>query len=86
VDIAGNTIRVSDRGPGVPPDELDSIFDRFHRSAASRSLPGSGLGLSIVRDIAERHGGSATASPRPGGGLTVTIALGDSLPSESGEL
>jgi two-component system sensor histidine kinase MprB len=83
VDVAGNTLSVSDRGPGVSPDEMESIFDRFHRSATSRGLPGSGLGLSIVRDIAERHGGSATASLRPGGGLTVTITLGAGRPTLS---
>jgi two-component system sensor histidine kinase MprB len=83
VDIAGGTIRVSDRGPGVSLDELDTIFDRFHRSAASRGLPGSGLGLAIVREIAERHGGTATAYARPGGGLTIAISLGDGLLSNS---
>lgn len=85
VDARGGTIQVSDRGPGVPPEELAVIFDRFHRSAASRSLPGSGLGLAIVREIAERHGGTATARLRPGGGLCVTITLADRFSPNSEE-
>ena len=77
VDVRDGAIRVSDRGPGVADTELGAIFDRFHRSAASRSLPGSGLGLAIVRDVAVRHGGSVRAAARPGGGLVVTLDLGD---------
>ena len=75
IESRGGVIRVSDRGPGVPPEDLERIFDRFHRSEASRGLPGSGLGLAIVRDVAARHGGTVTADPRPGGGLVVTLAL-----------
>lgn len=77
VDARDGVIRVSDRGPGVPPDDLDRIFDRFHRSETSRGLPGSGLGLAIVRDVAARHGGTVTADLRPGGGLVVTLTLHD---------
>lgn len=83
VDVRDGAIRVSDRGPGVPDDELAAIFDRFHRSEASRSLPGSGLGLAIVRDVAVRHGGWAHASARAGGGLEVTLALGDHVSANS---
>ncbi len=57
-------IAVLDDGPGIPPAELDRIFQRFHRTAASRTsgLGGAGLGLAIVRAIAEAHGGSAGVS------------------------
>lgn len=79
VTVAAGVIVVSDRGPGVPAEELPAIFERFHRSAASRSLPGSGLGLAIVREIARRHAGTVVAANRPGGGLAVTLALGDHL-------
>lgn len=72
---AGHTIEVADRGPGVPPDELDRIFDRFHRTDTARSLPGSGLGLAIVREIVEQHHGTVRARNRAGGGLTVSITL-----------
>lgn len=75
VTVADGQICVSDRGPGVPAEDIGRIFDRFHRSADARSLPGSGLGLAIVRDVAARHGGEATAGNRPGGGLSVTLTL-----------
>lgn len=83
VDVTDGVIRVSDRGPGVPADELAAIFDRFHRSDTSRSLPGSGLGLAIVRDVAVRHGGTVAAAARPGGGLVVTLTLHDHVSPNS---
>jgi two-component system sensor histidine kinase MprB len=82
VEVSVGRVAVSDRGPGVPADDLAHIFDRFYRSVASRSQPGSGLGLAIVRDIVESHGGTVFAEPRAGGGLTVGFTL-PPLPSES---
>jgi two-component system sensor histidine kinase MprB len=82
VEVAGGRVAVSDRGPGVPDEDLGHIFDRFYRSVASRSLPGSGLGLAIVRDIVESHGGTVFAERRTGGGLTVGFTL-PTLPVES---
>ena len=75
VEVAGGRLAVSDRGPGIPTDDLPHIFDRFYRSVASRSLPGSGLGLAIVRDIVESHGGTVFAESRHGGGTTVGFTL-----------
>jgi two-component system sensor histidine kinase MprB len=75
VDVNSGRLAVSDRGPGVPSDDLPHIFDRFYRSVASRSLPGSGLGLAIVRDIVESHGGTVFAQPRDGGGSIVGFTL-----------
>ena len=72
---SAGALAVSDRGPGVPADDLPHIFDRFYRSVASRSLPGSGLGLAIVRDIVESHGGTVFAEAREGGGTTVGFTL-----------
>ena len=49
------------------------MFDRFYRSPESRTMPGSGLGLSIVRQVAERHGGSVRVGPRPRGGAAFWL-------------
>jgi signal transduction histidine kinase len=70
-------VTVSDDGPGVPDDELDAIFTRFHRTDGSRarSHGGAGLGLAIVRGVARSHGGDATASRGPDGGLSVRMTL-----------
>lgn len=69
-------VTVADHGPGVAPDDLDVIFERFHRTAAARALPGSGLGLAMVREIATRNGGFARAELRAGGtGLVVTVGF-----------
>jgi two-component system, OmpR family, sensor kinase len=60
-------IGVADSGPGIPPPHLPYIFDRFYKADPSRSgAPGSGLGLSIVKAIVERHGGAVTARSAPG--------------------
>ena len=68
-------VEVLDRGPGVPDCDLERIFDRFYRAPDARSLPGSGLGLSIVRAVCDAHGGTVTAAAQPGGGLEVTVTL-----------
>jgi two-component system, OmpR family, sensor kinase len=71
------TIEVRDDGPGVPPDKLPHIFERFYRAADTRSsrAPGSGLGLAIAAEIAAAHGGAATAAPVFPHGLCVTLTL-----------
>ena len=68
----GVQVTVADAGPGFPPDQLAHVFERFTRSVDSR---GSGLGLSIVRDLVEAHGGRITAANRPEGGAAVTFTL-----------
>jgi signal transduction histidine kinase len=65
-------LAVSDTGPGIPAEELDSIFDRYTRSADSG---GSGLGLAIARSLVEAHGGSIEAESPPGGGATIRVHL-----------
>ena len=57
------TIEVSDDGPGVPPDHLPHIFERFYRAGRLPGASGSGLGLAIAADIASAHGGTAQAAP-----------------------
>jgi len=73
--IRPGTIAVRDHGPGIAPDDLPHVFDRFYRSVGARSLPGSGLGLAIVRDVAENAGGTATAANHADGGAVLTITL-----------
>ena len=70
-------IRVADRGPGVSEEALARLFDPFFRADASRSRAsgGLGLGLMLVRQIAEAHGGQAVAALREGGGLEVRVTL-----------
>jgi two-component system OmpR family sensor kinase len=70
-------IIIEDRGPGVPPEELEKIFEPFHRVAESRDRDsgGTGLGLAITARIVNLYGGKVKASNRDGGGLRVEIAL-----------
>ena len=72
---AAGEVEVRDRGPGIPPDDLPRVFDRFYRSTAARGMPGSGLGLAIVRRVAESHGGSAEASSPPDGGTLIRLRI-----------
>ncbi|HXV52303.1 MAG TPA: HAMP domain-containing sensor histidine kinase [Solirubrobacterales bacterium] len=72
---AAGEVEVRDRGPGIPPDDLPRVFDRFYRSTAARRMPGSGLGLAIVRRVAESHGGSAEASSPPDGGTLIRLRI-----------
>jgi len=75
VKVRGRGIEVWDRGPGLDQQDTDRIFDRFYRSSTARALPGSGLGLSIVREVAADHGGTVTAAPRPGGGAVIGFTI-----------
>ena len=77
VTVSQTEITVSDTGPGIPEDDLARVFDRFERAADST---GSGLGLSIARDLVEAHGGAIAASNRSGGGALFTITLPDQPP------
>ena len=67
---------VADNGPGIPPDEREKVFQRLYRLDHSRSTPGSGLGLSLVRAIADLHGASiALEDCRPGLAVVVSVPL-----------
>ncbi len=76
-DATALRIAVRDEGPGLPPDELQRVFEPFYRVDASRSRDtgGSGLGLPIARSIAEMHGGSLVLRNRPQGGLEALLVL-----------
>jgi len=67
-------LQVADRGPGLPADQLERIFDPFHRAANARP-GGTGLGLAIVKGFAEAQGGRVSAENRAGGGALFTIIL-----------
>jgi two-component system, OmpR family, sensor histidine kinase KdpD len=67
-------VTVSDSGPGIPPDELEHIFDKFYRLPGT-ATGGTGLGLSICRGLVEAHGGTLTADKAPEGGARFTIRL-----------
>ena len=94
VDVAcglseeGVFLEVVDTGPGVPESERDRVFDRFYRRsnegiAADGGKSGSGLGLSIVRTIADRHGAAVSLSESESGGLRVRVLFAD--PGKAGE-
>ena len=70
-------IRIRDNGPGIAPSELARVFEPFYRVETSRSREsgGTGLGLTIARNIAEQHGGSIALANHPEGGLEVTMIL-----------
>jgi signal transduction histidine kinase len=75
-DAAGLRLEVSDTGPGVAPEDQPRVFERFYQAARHRELRGSsGLGLAIVRRVAELHGGRAGLRSRPGEGATFFIEL-----------
>jgi signal transduction histidine kinase len=74
----GTTLTVTDTGIGIPEDERHRLFERFFRTSTARSagVPGTGLGLAVVRTIVERHGGTITAGPGPEGvGTVFTVRL-----------
>ena len=75
VTLAHGKLLVVDQGHGIADKDLPHVFDRFYRSTESRTMPGSGLGLSIVRQVAERHGGAARASRAADGGAAIWFEI-----------
>ncbi len=70
-------LRVEDSGPGIPPQDLRRVFERFYRVDKSRARDpgGTGLGLAIVRHLVELHGGTVAAANREDGGARFTVRL-----------
>jgi len=75
IELLGGVLTVRDHGPGIDPEDLPHVFDRFHRGANARGRPGSGLGLAIVRQVAEAHGGTVSLAAAPGGGTIARLTL-----------
>jgi two-component system sensor histidine kinase KdpD len=77
VHIAGAFLEmeVADRGTGIPPEDLNRIFDKFYRVQRHDNISGTGLGLSISKGIVQAHGGFISAENRPDGGTIITISL-----------
>jgi signal transduction histidine kinase len=75
-------IWVRDRGPGIPPEDQPTIFDRFRRGSGRDRSDGSGLGLAIVKTIAEAHGGRVELDSPPGDGSLFTVAIPVDQPLE----
>ena len=88
----GGTVRVrrsngvlcgDDEGPGIAVADRARVFDRFWRAEESRTMPGSGLGLSIVRQVAERHSGTVEATASPSGGARLVLCLPGGVPIDA---
>ncbi|MDO4908356.1 MAG: HAMP domain-containing sensor histidine kinase [Corynebacterium sp.] len=75
LDHSHMELTVADSGPGIPEEDREKVFERFYRSIQSRSMPGSGLGLSIVKRVVERHNGTIEALEAPGGGALMRLVL-----------
>ncbi len=73
--VCRGRLTVSDRGPGIAPEDQPHVFERFYRATAARSAPGSGLGLAIVEQTVRRHGGRVVLANNAGGGATVGFEL-----------
>ena len=81
VEIQGQTkdkvvvLEIADRGIGIPPQDLEHVFDKFYRVHRPEKITGTGLGLSIAKGIVEAHGGHIEAENRPGGGTIIRLSL-----------
>ena len=75
ITVDDTAVEIADRGSGIAPDDQEKVFDRFYRADNARTRPGSGLGLSIVAQIAEAHNATVTIRPRLGGGTIARFEL-----------
>ncbi len=75
-------IEVADTGPGIPDAEAPHVWEELYRGVAARGVPGSGLGLALVKAIISRHNGQVTLRSRPGKGTVFTIKLVHTFPGK----
>ncbi len=75
VRLVHGTLTIDDQGPGIAPADREQVFERFYRADESRSMPGSGLGLSIVRQVVDRHAGSVRVEENDAGGTRMVLQL-----------
>lgn len=90
IEVSTVKVSICDNGPGIPPDELDHIFEKFYRAKQPLPVSGTGLGLSICKSIIETHSGRIWAENIPSGGTNVSFIIpinGDDAPTplEAGE-
>ncbi|HEX5949857.1 MAG TPA: ATP-binding protein, partial [Actinomycetota bacterium] len=71
----GATLEVLDSGPGIAPEDLPHVFERFYRGAGAKGTSGSGIGLAVAAELVAAHGGSIEARNREGGGAVFTVRL-----------
>jgi signal transduction histidine kinase len=76
----GVVIAVDDRGPGVPLEEREAIFEVFHRGARTDQVTGTGIGLSLVAQFTALHGGRSWVQENPGGGASFRVFLPEHQP------
>ena len=74
-DDGAAVVEVGDTGPGIPPEELPHVFERFWRGSTARTTGGSGIGLSVVAELVGAHEGTVEASNAPGSGARFTVRL-----------
>ncbi len=85
IRMAGDELTIWDEGPGIAPEDLPKIFDRFFRSNKARNTPGTGLGLSIVAHTINAHGGTVTADNQEGAGAKFIVVLPAAPPEKLAE-
>ncbi len=83
VRLSGGVLTVDDEGPGIREEDREHVFERFWRAKESRTMPGSGLGLSIVAQVAERHAGRVQVGTSPAGGARLTLMLPGAAASDA---
>lgn len=84
VRLVDGVLTVDDEGPGIAEEDRGHVFDRFWRAEESRGMPGSGLGLSIVRQVADRHAGRVDVAESPAGGARLVLTLPAGVPTPGG--